>query len=119
MSTDNKDDKYSGIPSFDGTEEDYPEFEIKFMSFLETKDLEEYALEDMDVPEKATAKAARTAKDGASEAPWEKYQEDKRALAYLKRYLKGSPLLLIKDCRMCYDAYVKDLKEQGKDNSTI
>jgi len=105
MSPSTSDDKYSGIPFFDGKDGDFPEFEIKLISFLETKDLEEYALKDKDIKPKVEAKAKKDSTDPVEKALWEDYQEDKKTLGYIKRYLKGSPLLLIKDCRTAYEAW--------------
>jgi hypothetical protein len=98
-------DKYSGVSNFDGKEADFAEFEIKLMALLETKDLEEYPLTDMQVWAKDKAKALKTDAKNPSNEEWEKYQQDKQALGYIKRYLKGSPLLLIKDCRTAYEAW--------------
>jgi len=98
------DDKYSGIAAFDGKEEDFPEFEIKLMSFFKTKNLEDYATEDLDIKPKAIAKKGK-GKSGTDLEVWEDYQGDKTALGYLTRYLKGSPLLLIKDCATTYEAW--------------
>jgi len=98
-------DKYSGVSNFDGKEEHFAEFEIKLITLLETKDLEEYALSDMKVLAKDEAKAIKTKTKDPSTVEWDKYQQDKQALGWIKRYLKGSPLLLIKDCRTAYEAW--------------
>ena len=50
------DGKNSVITFFEGKEEDFPEFEIKLISFLETKDLKEFALENKSIEPKAVAK---------------------------------------------------------------
>jgi len=96
-------DKYSGVTNFGGKEEFFAEFEIKLIALLETKDLEEYALTDMKVKKKDIAKTLKL-KD-PDDAEWKKYQEDKQALGWIKRYLKGSPLLLIKDCQTAFEAW--------------
>lgn len=66
-------------------------------SLFDTKDLEVYKLEDLKVEPKEVMKKGKTVDELEV---WEKYQDDKKALEFLKMHLKGSPLLLIKDCRM-------------------
>jgi len=98
-------DKYSGVTNFDGKKEHFAEFEIKLIALLEMKDLEEFALSDMKVLVKADAKALKEDTEDPSTVEWDKYQKYKQALGWIKRYLKGSPLLLIKDCRTAYEAW--------------
>jgi len=59
----------------------------------------------MKVLAKADAKALKEDTKDPSTVEWDKYQKDKQTLGWIKRYLKGSPLLLIKDCRTAYEAW--------------